>query len=68
MYQTNWHQMTDKEKMEWKYQRYMQDYLGSISSVDDNVGRVLDYFKEHKLEERHREYMSYSQKYTNFIK
>ena len=41
--------MTDKKKMEWKYQRYMQDYLGSISSVDDNVGRVLDYLKEHKL-------------------
>jgi arylsulfatase A-like enzyme len=26
----------------WKYQRYMQDYLACISSVDDNVGRLLD--------------------------
>jgi len=27
----------------WKYQRYMQDYLATVQSVDDNVGRVLDY-------------------------
>lgn len=27
----------------WKYQRYMQDYLACIQSVDDNVGRVLDW-------------------------
>lgn len=27
----------------WKYQRYMQDYLACVQSVDDNVGRVLDY-------------------------
>jgi len=27
----------------WKYQRYMQDYLRCVASVDDNVGRVLDY-------------------------
>jgi arylsulfatase A-like enzyme len=26
----------------WKYQRYMQDYLGTIQSIDDNVGRLLD--------------------------
>jgi arylsulfatase A-like enzyme len=25
----------------WKYQRYMQDYLATIQSVDDNVGRLL---------------------------
>ena len=50
-FQTNWNQMTDKEKMEWKYQRYMQDYLGSISSVDDNVGRVLDYLEENELDD-----------------
>ena len=27
----------------WKYQRYLKDYLRCIRSVDDNVGRVLDY-------------------------
>ncbi|MCK5470539.1 MAG: DUF4976 domain-containing protein, partial [Cyclobacteriaceae bacterium] len=33
----------------WKYQRYMQDYLACIRSVDDNVGRVLDYLDENGL-------------------
>ncbi|SKB71003.1 sulfatase family protein [Maribacter arcticus] len=45
----NWPKMNDTEKMKWKYQRYMQDYLGSISSVDDNVGRLLDYLDESGL-------------------
>jgi arylsulfatase A-like enzyme len=27
----------------WKYQRYMQDYLSSIASVDDNLERLLSY-------------------------
>jgi arylsulfatase A-like enzyme len=26
----------------WKYQRYMQDYLATVQSVDDSIGRVLD--------------------------
>ncbi|WP_273443941.1 sulfatase [Neolewinella agarilytica] len=41
---------TDKE-LEWRYQRYMQDYLASVKSVDDNVGRVLDYLDESGLAE-----------------
>lgn len=27
----------------WKYQRYIKDYLKCIASIDENVGRVLDY-------------------------
>lgn len=27
----------------WKYQRYMEDYLRVVASVDDNVGRLLDF-------------------------
>ena len=50
-FKSRWPSMTDKEKMIWKYQRYMQDYLGSISSVDDNVGRFLDYLDESGLAE-----------------
>lgn len=30
----------------WKYQQYMRDYLRVITSVDRNVGRVLDYLDE----------------------
>jgi arylsulfatase A-like enzyme len=43
--------MTDKEKMQWRYQRYMQDYLGSIAAVDDGVGQVLDFLKKNNLDE-----------------
>ncbi len=35
----------------WKYQRYIKDYLRCIASVDDNVGRVLDYLEETGLVE-----------------
>jgi len=49
-FQENWPKMNDKEKMKWKFQRYMQDYLATISSVDDNVGRVLDYLDESGLD------------------
>ena len=49
-FKSNWPKMNDEEKMKWKYQRYMQDYLATISSVDDNVGRVLDYLEESGLD------------------
>ena len=48
-FEKNYPSMDDKQLMEYKYQRYMQDYLGTIASVDDNVGRVLDYLDEEKL-------------------
>lgn len=43
--------MDSKDLMRWKYQRYMQDYLGTIKAVDENVGRVLDYLEENNLME-----------------
>ncbi len=33
----------------WKYQRYMKDYLACVASVDDNVGRMLDYLDKNGL-------------------
>jgi len=30
----------------WKYQRYIKDYLRCVASVDDNVGRLLDYLDQ----------------------
>ena len=50
-FKANWTSMTDQEKLKWKYQRYMQDYLACISSVDDNIGRVLDYLDKNGLAE-----------------
>lgn len=38
-----------KELAEWKFQRYIKDYLKTVKSLDDNVGRVLDYLEEHDL-------------------
>lgn len=29
----------------WKYQRFMEDYLACVASVDDNVGRVIDWLR-----------------------
>ncbi len=44
-------EMDDKALMKWRYQRYMQDYLGCIASVDENVGRLLDYLEDSGLDE-----------------
>lgn len=34
---------------EWKYQRYMRDYLGTAAALDRNIGRTLDYLDQHGL-------------------
>lgn len=33
--------LTGEALTRWKYQRYMQDYLATIQSIDDNTGRLL---------------------------
>ncbi|NIN72529.1 MAG: sulfatase-like hydrolase/transferase [Gemmatimonadetes bacterium] len=35
----------------WKYQRYLKDYLRTITSIDDNLGRLLDYLDRSGLAE-----------------
>jgi arylsulfatase A-like enzyme len=35
--------LTGEPLARWKYQRYMQDYLATVQSVDESVGRVLAY-------------------------
>ncbi len=47
----NYPSMNEKDKMKWRYQRYMQDYLGCIASVDEGVGKVLDFLKNNNLDE-----------------
>ncbi len=41
--------LTGKALTEWKYQRYMRDYLSTAASLDRNIGRTLDYLDKHKL-------------------
>jgi arylsulfatase A-like enzyme len=43
--------LTGRDLIRWKYQRYAKDYLRCIDSVDENVGRVLDYLDETGLAE-----------------
>ncbi len=34
---------------EWKYERYMRDYLATAASLDRNIGRVLNYLDKNNL-------------------
>jgi len=43
--------LSPEEEKRWKYQRYIKDYLRCVASVDDNVGRMLDYLDEEGLTE-----------------
>ncbi len=43
--------LTGKALAEWKYNRYIKDYLRCIKSVDDGVGEVLDYLDKSGLAE-----------------
>ena len=38
-----------KDLLKLKYQWYMQDYLACVASVDENVGKVLDYLDKSDL-------------------
>ena len=35
--------LTGEPLTRWKYQRYMRDYLATVQSVDDNIGRLLGF-------------------------
>ncbi len=39
-------EMSEKEIIQWKYQRYTKDYLRCVKSVDDGIGEVLGYLDE----------------------
>ena len=43
--------LTPAEEKRWKYQRYIKDYLRCVASIDDNVGRLLDYIDEEGIGE-----------------
>ena len=43
--------MSEKEVIQWKYQRYVKDYLRCVKSVDDGIGEVLSYLDETGLAE-----------------
>ncbi len=43
--------LSDEELVRWKYQRYVKDYLRTVASVDDNIGRLLHYLDSTGLAE-----------------
>jgi arylsulfatase A-like enzyme len=43
--------LDENELRRWAYQYYIKKYLRTIASVDDNVGRLLDYLDEAGLAE-----------------
>lgn len=43
--------LSGKEMALWKLQRYLQDYMATIASVDEGVGKILDYLDENGLTE-----------------
>jgi arylsulfatase A-like enzyme len=38
--------LSGRELLRWKYQRFVKDYLRCVASVDDNVGRLLNYLDQ----------------------
>src|SRR5699024_1509510 len=43
--------LSASELKSWHYQRYIKDYLRCVASIDDNVGRLLDFLDEEGLTE-----------------
>lgn len=41
--------LTPEELQSWAYQLYIKEYLRCIYSIDENVGRILDYLDENGL-------------------
>jgi arylsulfatase A-like enzyme len=39
-------QLKGKELTAWKYQQFIRDYLATLLSVDESVGKLLNYLKE----------------------
>lgn len=43
--------LTGKDLVSWKYQRYIHDYVRCVKSLDDEIGRLLDYLESNGLME-----------------
>lgn len=43
--------LTGRALAEWKAQRYLQEYLGTLAAVDEGVGRLLDYLEASGLDQ-----------------
>ncbi len=45
----NYESMSEEDRLRWRYQRYVKDYLRVVREVDDEVGRLMAYLKRENL-------------------
>ena len=43
--------LTERQRKQWNYQKFMEHFLGTLRSQDDNMGRLLDYLDKSGLAE-----------------
>jgi arylsulfatase A-like enzyme len=43
--------LTGRDLVKWKYQRYIKNYLRCVRGVDDSVGQIRAFLKEHGLDQ-----------------
>ncbi len=43
--------LSPQEQKAWNYQSYMRNYLRCVASIDENVGRILDFLDDNDLSE-----------------
>jgi len=43
--------LTGRQRKQWNYQRFMEHFLGTLRSQDDNIGRLLEYLEKNGLAE-----------------
>jgi len=43
--------LTGDDLTRWHYQRYMKNYLRNVDGLDDSVGKIRNFLKEHGLEQ-----------------
>jgi len=43
--------LTPRQRKQWNYQKFMEHFLGTLRSQDDNVGRLLDFLEKNGLAE-----------------
>lgn len=43
--------LTGRQRKQWNYQRFMEHFLGTLRSQDDNIGRIFDFLEKSGLAE-----------------
>lgn len=47
----NYATMSEEDRIRWRYQRYVKDYLRVVREVDDEVGRIMAYLERENLKD-----------------